>query len=106
MLVFTNRGSLMKGEISPDGSAHRKRNTDKKYITPVDRRQDSSSQESEKRSACTSNHVDAHRQPALIRWERIGNDCRRVGHQERTSHCLNQAEDNNLHGGAIACSMD
>ena len=47
-------------------------------------------------------HVDTHGHAALVGRESIGQDGGRVGQQEGAAYRLDQPEDDNLHGGAIA----
>ena len=101
VLIFSDRGSLVQGQVCPDGAANGKGHTDQENIAPVDGCQDSTGQQAEKCAGCAGNHVDAHGQAALVGWKGICQNGSGIGHQESASDRLDQPEDDDLHGRAI-----
>ncbi len=105
VLVLADGGRLVQGQVSPDGAADGERNADQEDIAPVDGCQDPAGQQADERAARTGDHVDAHGQAALVGRKGIREDGSGVGHQEGPSHGLDQAEDDDLHGGAVPGAM-
>ena len=101
MLVLADRGGLMQRQVRPNGASNGKRHTDQENIPPVDRSQDSPRQKADESAGRPGDHVDSHRQPALVGWKGIGQDGSGIGHQEGTSHSLDEAEDDDLQGRTV-----
>ncbi len=96
--------ALLELEVRPDSADQTDRHRDQEYEPPIDRRQHATEHESDEHAADADDVVDAKRHAALVLGERVGDDRRGIGQQERRADALDDAEDDQV-GRTLAAAQ-
>ena len=93
---------LAQLEVAPDGGEEPDGHRDQEDEAPVDRGQDAAEDQPDERAAEGGRLVHPHGHAALGLGEGVGEDGGRVGHEHGRPHALEDAHDDQVHGGGVA----
>ena len=100
--MFAAIRRIVQLEVGPDRADEAERHVDPEHQPPVGVGEQAADQEADELAADRRDDVDAEREAALVLGERVGEQSRGIGHDQRTADTLDDAHGDQIGGGEIA----